>query len=149
MKGAELNKWRRDAGLSQSRLAVELGVAANTVARWERDEMAIPPFLPLALAEIRRRIKAEAAKREPGHEYLKRVLNEKKLTFRTVSARAQKQGFELSQTYIVNLVQGVNINPSTRSLQALAAGLGEPEDEVFAAFRMSVTRNGTKPKPKK
>ena len=38
--------------MTQERLAGELGVAANTVARWERGERAIPPHLSLALKTI-------------------------------------------------------------------------------------------------
>lgn len=39
MKGKELKAIRRRLGLSQAALAREIGVHANTVARWERDEI--------------------------------------------------------------------------------------------------------------
>lgn len=39
MKGKELKAIRRRLGLSQAALAKEIGVHANTVARWERDEI--------------------------------------------------------------------------------------------------------------
>ena len=48
----ELLSRRRALGLSQAELATRLGVATNTVARWERGERAIPPYLQLALQVI-------------------------------------------------------------------------------------------------
>jgi len=55
LTGDELREWRTRLGLSQAGLAALLSVDANTVARWERDERAIPPFLHLALTELARR----------------------------------------------------------------------------------------------
>src|SRR5262249_2881165 len=51
----ELKTRRLALGLTQEQLAVMLGIAANTVARWERGERGIPPILPLALETIERR----------------------------------------------------------------------------------------------
>ena len=45
-------------GLTQQGLASKLKVTRNTVARWERDEMAIPGFLHLAIKTL----ECEAAK---------------------------------------------------------------------------------------
>ena len=52
MDGTELRALREKVGMTQEQLAKELGVAANTVARWERGERTIPPHLPLALKTI-------------------------------------------------------------------------------------------------
>jgi transcriptional regulator with XRE-family HTH domain len=41
MRGSELRRLREQLGLSQAKLAERLGVASNTVARWERDERTI------------------------------------------------------------------------------------------------------------
>jgi transcriptional regulator with XRE-family HTH domain len=41
MNAGELRKLRKKLGWSQAQLAREVGVAANSVARWERGEMAI------------------------------------------------------------------------------------------------------------
>jgi DNA-binding transcriptional regulator YiaG len=41
MRGAECRRIRRSLGLTQVKFAKRLGVTGNTVARWERDEMAI------------------------------------------------------------------------------------------------------------
>jgi transcriptional regulator with XRE-family HTH domain len=58
MKGAKLRERRLAMGLTQHGLASKLKVTRNTVARWERDEMAIPGFLHLALKTL----ECEAAK---------------------------------------------------------------------------------------
>lgn len=41
VEGSSLRSLRKRAGLSQAALAARLGVAPNTVARWERGERAI------------------------------------------------------------------------------------------------------------
>ncbi len=48
----ELISRRRSMEMTQAELATELEVSANTVARWERGERAIPPYLKLALDTI-------------------------------------------------------------------------------------------------
>lgn len=42
MKGAALRKRRKALGMTQVELARAFGIAGNTVARYERDEMRIP-----------------------------------------------------------------------------------------------------------
>lgn len=41
MKGEELRSVRDTFGWTQERMADEIGVTANTIARWERDEIEI------------------------------------------------------------------------------------------------------------
>ncbi len=41
MKGQELRRLRLRMGLTQKQLGAEVGVAENTIARWERGEMKI------------------------------------------------------------------------------------------------------------
>ncbi len=41
MTGKQLRRIRRELSLTQAELAEEIGVAPNTVARWERDERSI------------------------------------------------------------------------------------------------------------
>ena len=41
MRGAELRRLRKQLGWTQAQLAEAVGVARNTVARWERDELAM------------------------------------------------------------------------------------------------------------
>ena len=42
MNGKGLRKRRQDLGMTQAELAEAVGVAPNTVARYERDESGIP-----------------------------------------------------------------------------------------------------------
>ncbi len=50
MEPKELKEWRKRNGYSQNALAKILGVAPNTVARWEQGmRERIPPFLFLAV----------------------------------------------------------------------------------------------------
>jgi len=49
MTGDELRAYRLSRQLPQSKLAGELGVTANTVARWERGERAIPAAIARAI----------------------------------------------------------------------------------------------------
>lgn len=57
MTGAELRERRKALNLSQVEMAEALGISGNTVARWERDEIGIPPYLDLALSTIERQSK--------------------------------------------------------------------------------------------
>jgi putative transcriptional regulator len=48
MTGAEIKNLRKALGYTQARLAEEVGVTANTVARYERDELRpSPPVMKL------------------------------------------------------------------------------------------------------
>ena len=61
--GSELRRLRTRAGLTQAALAAKLGVAPNTVARWERNERAITePMTRL----IRVTVEASNRKRKGG-----------------------------------------------------------------------------------
>ena len=62
MNGKELKEKRNDLSFTQEQLANELQVTANTVARWERDEMKIPPFLHLAMETIERNLRNTQSK---------------------------------------------------------------------------------------
>jgi len=62
MNGKELKEKRNQLSFTQEQLANELGVTSNTVARWERDEMKIPPFLHLALESVERKTLAKKLK---------------------------------------------------------------------------------------
>ena len=54
MTGAQLRQHRERMGLSQSHLALRLGVTANTIARWERGAMRIqhPAIVALAMQRL-------------------------------------------------------------------------------------------------
>lgn len=134
MRGADLRKWRDGAGLSQSALAGWLGVVPNTVARWERDEIAIPSFLPLALVEVGRLV-SKKTKENALQSYLLRVIDESWQTFQSVSQRAAKKGYQISPSYVMSIAQGRVTNPGILTIQAVAAGLNKPEDEIVSLFK--------------
>lgn len=133
MEGPALKRWRDAAGLSQTALAEWLDVAPNTIARWERGKIAIPAFLPLALAEVKRRIN-ERPEKNVLQDYLLRRLKELGLSFNAISERAKKRNHELSPYFVKSVAQGRITNPSVKNLQALAAGLDQPPAELFALF---------------
>lgn len=49
--GARLAQVRQDAGLSQAEVGARIDVPQRTVARWEREAVAVPPDQLAALAE--------------------------------------------------------------------------------------------------
>jgi len=51
----ELRSWRKRNGFSQGKLAKVLGVAPQTVHRWETGRREIPSFLHLALECVEKR----------------------------------------------------------------------------------------------
>lgn len=52
MTGMRLRKIREFFGLSQARLARELGVSSNTVFKWEHDERPISRTVELAVERV-------------------------------------------------------------------------------------------------
>lgn len=52
MKGSELKRVRERLRLTQVQLAAELGIQSNTVARYERDVLAIPRTVELAVQAL-------------------------------------------------------------------------------------------------
>jgi DNA-binding transcriptional regulator YiaG len=52
MTGAQLKRLRARLGVTQERLADQLGVHWNTLARWERDELPIRPPIERLLLNI-------------------------------------------------------------------------------------------------
>jgi DNA-binding transcriptional regulator YiaG len=64
--GRELKQIRHQLGLTQAELAAEVGVVANTVARWERDEVPISPVAArlLQVLKPKRRSRTSVKKTE-------------------------------------------------------------------------------------
>lgn len=56
MNGEQLRTIRRRIRLTQTALAEHIGVAANTVARWERGELPIPRHMDLTLEALEIRL---------------------------------------------------------------------------------------------
>ena len=72
---------------------------------------------------------------ESPQDYVNRILSETGMSHVRVAERAKAMGRKLSPGYVHNLASGKATNPSIELLQALAVGLGRPEDEVDAVFR--------------
>ena len=53
MTPIQFKDWRQDLAFSQFKLAKLLGVHRRTISAWEHARQAIPPFLGLALAELK------------------------------------------------------------------------------------------------
>lgn len=68
-------------------------------------------------------------------DYLLRICNEQNISFREVVRRAERKGYDITHGYISRIVSGAAQNISVDKLQALAAGLNRPEEEVFAVAR--------------
>jgi transcriptional regulator with XRE-family HTH domain len=69
MDSVALRKWRLAHELSQDELATMLDVPTNTLARWERGELAIrhPRILTLALHALALSLEVSATKRGETH----------------------------------------------------------------------------------
>lgn len=56
MTALQLKEWRRKAGMTQLELAKHLGLALNTISRYEQGKRTIGRFVPLALAVLKKRL---------------------------------------------------------------------------------------------
>lgn len=130
MTGSQLKDYRQSLGATQEDLAGALGVNPKTVARWERDESDIPPYLELALKTVKLR-------RVPLGDYIRQVIAEQGMTMREVVGRAAQRGKKIPESALRAMIVGDTINPTISLLQGLAAGLGRPEPEVFEAAGVS------------
>ncbi len=52
MTKRQFKKLRNSIGLSQTKLANEMGVTLRTISRWERGEFPIPKIAELALTTV-------------------------------------------------------------------------------------------------
>jgi transcriptional regulator with XRE-family HTH domain len=75
---------------------------------------------------------AVSMERETLADLVRRVRNEKRLSLREVSLRS---GGEIANSHISRIENGESTNLTTEKLQALAKGLGIPEEEIFAVAR--------------
>jgi transcriptional regulator with XRE-family HTH domain len=65
-------------------------------------------------------------------QYVTRIMSEKRLGFEEVS---RMSGSEITEGYVRSITRGSASNPSVKKLQALASGLGVPEEEIFRVAR--------------
>ena len=73
--------------------------------------------------------------KESLRDYVRRVIAQKGLSHVKVAERARKLGHDLSPGTVNTVIQATVVSPKVSTLQALAAGLGEPEDDLFALAR--------------
>ena len=64
-------------------------------------------------------------------EYVNRVMKEKNLKALDVEARATELGHKITDTYVTNIMRGINKNLSIEKLIALADGLDVDKVELF------------------
>ena len=78
------------------------------------------------------KMKRILGKEEDLSRYVRRILAEKRLSFRDVQ---RASGGGITQGYVGAIVNGRYVNPSVEKLKALAEGLGENEETVFRVAR--------------
>lgn len=68
-------------------------------------------------------------------DYVKRTRKEKELSLNDVVRRAKERGHRISNGYVSQIENRYYISLTTGKLAALAAGLGVPEEEIYAVAR--------------
>lgn len=63
-------------------------------------------------------------------DYLRLAIKEKRVSYREL---ARRSGEQISASTVGDILKGKNANPTIEIVLALAKGLGEPADRVFAA----------------
>jgi len=74
-------------------------------------------------------------KDESLSEFIRRIISEENLSQRQMVERAVRRGFRITQSYISQIMSGTATNVTIEKLQALAAGLNRPEEELFDVAR--------------
>jgi transcriptional regulator with XRE-family HTH domain len=80
-------------------------------------------------------LKTEKERDESLSEFIRRVITEENLSQRQMVERAERRGFRITQSYISQIISGTATNVTVEKLQALAAGLNRPEEELFDVAR--------------
>ena len=74
-------------------------------------------------------------KDESLSEFIRRIISQENLSQRQLVERAERRGFKITQSYISQILSGTATNVTIEKLQALAAGLNRPEEELFDVAR--------------
>lgn len=80
-------------------------------------------------------VKTARDKDESLSEFIRRIISEENLSQRQMVERAVRRGFRITQSYISQIMSGTATNVTIEKLQALAAGLNRPEEELFDVAR--------------
>lgn len=62
-------------------------------------------------------------------------MREENISQRHLVERAERRGFKITQSYISQIISGAASNVTIEKLQALAAALNRPEEELFDIAR--------------
>lgn len=68
-------------------------------------------------------------------DYVRRIIRERGLNYREIANKARRGGFKLSHSTVGEIIKNPNTGFRLETLQALAYGLGVPEDEVINRAR--------------
>jgi transcriptional regulator with XRE-family HTH domain len=89
-------------------------------------------------------ISMDSKKPETLGEYVRRIRREKGLATTDVEKRSRIGGkIGISNGYITQIENDPSVNPSMKKLQALADGLGVPEEEIISVVRGKTADNET------
>ncbi len=80
-------------------------------------------------------MKTEGTNRPTLSEYVRQVMREENISQRHLVERAERRGFKITQSYISQIISGAASNVTIEKLQALAAALNRPEEELFDIAR--------------
>jgi len=80
-------------------------------------------------------VKTEGKNRPTLSEYVRQVMREENISQRHLVERAERRGFKITQSYISQIISGAASNVTIEKLQALAAALNRPEEELFDIAR--------------
>ena len=89
-------------------------------------------------------LRLHAKERMTLGEYVKKVMGEKHLNAKEVERRSKKQ---ITDSYVLNIINGTAKNLTVEKLQALAIGLGVDEEEVFRIARGQSIKREIEPWP--
>jgi DNA-binding transcriptional regulator YiaG len=76
MKASEFRQLRQQLGLSQARFAALLGVAPNTVARWERGELGMRGTTARLIELVAKQQRRTSPAKRTSHERTGRRMSE-------------------------------------------------------------------------
>jgi len=80
-------------------------------------------------------VKSEGKTKLSLSEYVRQVMSEENISQRHLVERAERRGFKITQSYISQIISGAASNVTIEKLQALAAALNRPEEELFDIAR--------------
>ncbi len=80
-------------------------------------------------------MKQGTEKKEDLSEFVRRIMTEEDVSQRNLVERAERKGYKITQSYISQIISGTASNITIEKLQALAAALNRPEEELFDIAR--------------